>query len=807
MKKNIGCFHLDNGFPNTYYAFTGGELSVTVERNGGINTLGCLDILKKNGKLYPDRNMTPAIFQKEGNSCGKRCLYGPAVKFISTSVTDTGHLNRNFFHVPDNVKLYPFGLQSSSCRFEYLTTYDMIISGKKILFSFSNDSPKRKDFVIAIDKNHIPQGQMQSLKDQLGKWNNMCGNTPLDDDCRFIQEWDFIGFDPTVNGFVMECVMHFKSVEKKVTILISAETPITCCESGDNYFLSIPWENLQRINLCLVVAESRTEASIIAQKTLNKFHHIVSDTINECITYSETSPTLRLDSFPEVELFSKTAPSFLKAMVFADTGQDACIRAAAHKFGFCNVWDQVWPARFFVMNGDWDTAKKLIRYPSNMLTGHEIIYEHLYTTLFIIAIAEDIVAVSGDTSFLKEIFVDLKRLFLCYTKRANDNGLLAGSGTCGIDDPTEIGINGNVWASCLNGLWYNASRAMENMAFILNDEAVALTAGRMAEKIKSSYLATFYTEKNSYLYSSVKPDTREGIAVFQNVSTLAMDFAYGENLIYPQIKEIAEFQAFQLYHPAGRSAVPYWDKADEMWKNCIMWQHISHEMKTARCALAGEEIVRMMKVYLAHFNKNKTMMETHNLGGVDGDTAQKANWQAFATRALYSGIFESLLGIQCDLGGLVYVPCNITGDASIKDFRFRNGVWNITIDGEGDFAEDLVIDGSPVPGTMKVPVEYLMDNHSHSLKITRSYTRFERPVILSAPGAAICDLESDDFQFSFSTTERVHTTLKVYCPYHPIVKLDGQEIAFDWCKNDRLAWIDMIMAPGSKFNIACRNNN
>ena len=35
----FGLFTLENGFPDEYYAFTDGELSATVERGGGINTI------------------------------------------------------------------------------------------------------------------------------------------------------------------------------------------------------------------------------------------------------------------------------------------------------------------------------------------------------------------------------------------------------------------------------------------------------------------------------------------------------------------------------------------------------------------------------------------------------------------------------------------------------------------------------------------------------------------------------------------------------------------------------------------------
>ena len=112
-----GGFYLTDGLPDEYYALTGGELSLTVERGGGINTLGVLDVLECGGKYYPDRSMTPPVIQREGQRCGLRPLYGPGVQFISTNTLADGRMGRNLFHVPDVLELYPFGFYGESTRF------------------------------------------------------------------------------------------------------------------------------------------------------------------------------------------------------------------------------------------------------------------------------------------------------------------------------------------------------------------------------------------------------------------------------------------------------------------------------------------------------------------------------------------------------------------------------------------------------------------------------------------------------------------------------------------------------------------
>jgi hypothetical protein len=791
-----GCFILENGFPDEYYAFTDGEISATVERHGGINTIGCLDIYEQDGKLYPDQRMSPVIFQKEGSHCEKRPLYGPAVQFISTL---NGPLGKNLFHFPDKVVLYPFGFKSESFRFDGRTSYDMAIDGKQVLFSFTNSFPTRQDFVISINKDHIYQGATGTHKSLLPKIKKNQQFPPLEGK----QKWNFIGFDPIRNGLSFGGEIQFKHGVKPVFVLLTSNKTITFSENKNRYFLTIPWEDSEEIRLSLVIGSSLDEVGTKAKNALNELKKTFAKKIIENENYSNKATKLSAENFPEVEEFSRTAPSFLRSMILTDNDIETCIRAATHKFGFFIIWDQVWPAKAFLLMGDWQTAAKLIRYPLSCLKGDEKQYEILYLTLFIITIAEDIIAVSGDYEFENQIYEELKRLFLIYLERASNNGLLPANGACGVDDPAEIGIEGDVWPSCLNSLWYNACRAMENMALKNGDRKIAELAGAQEKLIKANYLKIFYQSEYGYLYSSVDIKTGRGIPIYQNVGTLGMDFAYGEWLLKDQIKEIAKFQAQQLYHPAGRSAVPYWDTSHEMWKNVIMYQHITHEMRIARSAGLTDEIERMMKVYLGHFHRNKVAIETHNLTGADGDISQRANWQAFGTRALYSGIFEALIGIQCHLGGLHYVPGNIKGKVSIENFKFRKSVWDITINGEGHFCHDIVIDGEKIPGVLQVPQKYLNDNRHHKLIVERVDAPFSVPTLLSAIGAEISNVNSDKNNLIFNIKQPVHTTIKCFCPEKPVCKINGKPTCIEWDRQNNLVWIDLIIAHETKVIISC----
>ena len=154
-----------------------------------------------------------------------------------------------------------------------------------------------------------------------------------------------------------------------------------------------------------------------------------------------------------------------------------------------------------------------------------------------------------------------------------------------------------------------------------------MLANAWGKKIAANYMSVFFDPKVGYLYAIVEPATRAAAReIYQNVSTLGMDYPYGDYLLRQHVREIGEYQAYQLYHPADRSAVAYSNDAHEMWKNVIMCQHLAHEAKTARAAGLGDEAIRIVKCYLDVFDRTKTAIESYNLTGCYGDESQRADW-------------------------------------------------------------------------------------------------------------------------------------------------------------------------------------
>lgn len=801
-----GGFYLTNGLPDEYYALTGGELSLTIERGGGINTLGVLDILEHGGKCYPDRDMTPPVIQREGNKCGKRPLYGPGLQFISTNLLPDGRPGRNLFHVPDVLELYPFGFRSESTRFGQRTAYDLCIEGRSVFFRFENAFPTRDQLVVCLNKGHLAPGRMSSMKNQIvsayGEWTRPEMGLPAPDPRQPFPDggpvsltWEHIGLDADTGAFLLEGGMTFAYGATPLVVALLATRPFSLRETSQRYLLSAPWDKEtanDEVRLALVLAGSRAEALERAQALLAQGTAQMTAKMARAVTYAAAAPRLEIESLPAAAEFARTIPAFEEAMLLAETPTEACLRAAAHKFGFFAMWDQIYPVKQFLAMGDLERARKLTRY----MLDYPSVEAAYWVTVQSILTVEEITAFTGDTAFLQETYPALQRFFHLMAEHADaETGLLALPCSMGVDDPREIGIDGLVFPACMGGWWHGACRAMENAAIRLGDAETERTAHALAAKVEKHYLPVFYDPARGYLHAVTDPATHRGTGVYQNVSTAAMDYPFGDYLLHTHMRELAEYQAYALYHPAGRSAVAFDDEADEMWKNVLMFQHLAHEAKIARAGGMAEEALRITGTYMDIFARTKVGIETHNITTCEGDIAQRANWQAFGARAAYGALLEGVLGLQWDMGGLYYAPGEVSGRMRIAGFRFRQTVWDVEVTGNGGFVGRVEIDGQPILGTLKVPGEVLVHAGAHTLHITRSFQPFDRPTLLQAIGAEVVQVESTPHRLAFHLSERVHTALKIYAPSALRLTIAGAEVAYEWDERTHTLWYDGVLLP------------
>jgi hypothetical protein len=548
----------------------------------------------------------------------------------------------------------------------------------------------------------------------------------------------------------------------------------------------------------LVVAETPAEGHERLEQLRHSADEIMATKILRAREYAAATPEVRVEGLPLAEHYARTFPAFERSLVLAETDREACIRAAAHKYGYFAMWDHISPVKAFLAFGDFPRAQRLLRYMID-LPHTERSY---WIAVQMIPAVEEALALSGDEAFLRELYPGLCRYFQSLARGAHaTTGMICLDCSSGVDDPKEIGIDGPIWPSCVNGWWYNACRALENLAWRLGDTETAAQAAAQGAVIAAHYPEVFFDPERGYLHAVIDPGTGQGTGVFQNVSTLGMDYPYGEYLLRDIIGPIAEYQAYALCHPLGRSAVAYDDAADEMWHHLLMFQHLGHEAKTARAGGLAAEAQRIAGNYLRLFDRYKVGIETQNLSGDNGNATQVANWQAFGAEACYIAVLSGVIGLQWDTGGLVYVPGDLRGEMSVRGFRVGGTTWDVTVTGTGPGVNRFAVDGEPLAGTLRLPAAYLRGEGRHTLEIERGASLGDRPLLLNAVPLAVGDLRSTAPELSFRAQGPAHASLKLYCPTPPEVTLDGRPLPCAWDAATGIAWCDAFFPAGAQVHL------
>ncbi len=762
----------DDLMSNEYRAFCAGELSFTIERFGGINSISLLDVREHDGKMYPDRFPVPWMQRKAGGSMGHP-LYSPAIQFH--------HDGKLYF--PFKAELYPFGFKSDD--------YSVAADRNSMAFRFSGR--KGEKFDITFSAFHMVEGKFDSLKNQLSviasniQWlpeelrgENFDSTKPFaedgvlferrkpyadgDDivfeisctylDCKYSQFWvvyspDSLHFREMPNGYIAECTVKNDFVE---------------CAFG--------------------FGKSLAEAKKNARRT---FAENFSAGCGKCISPLD----VKIDSLEQSEEFFRLFPGYQRHLLLSETPDEAAIRAAADKFGYFALWDHVYPARDFLLFGEAERTKKLLRY----MVKYPWVETCPWITIHLIPSVNEYIAYCDDREFLAECMPYFKKYFEFNLRFVNpQTGLLATSMNCGVDCSEQVGLNGLFYASCLNGWWFNALRVLENFSRECGDIELAEKCGKLAELVDSNYVNAFFDEKAGYLRSALKNDgSLPDINIFQNTHTLGMDYIQGPYLYRKIAGRLAHYQSTALYHPMGHVALAYDSEVPcEMWKAVHMNQHLGHECKTARFGGNAMEAWRVMRGYLDYFQRYQCAIETFNLSGCDSDQNQLANWQAFSATGAAQALICGVAGWFKHRGGWTWL-CGECVKSEITGLDGRS----FSVSGEGGFASGISIDGRFICGTLQTPTD--VDGGTVAVKCSKD--RPEYPVLLWAPDVKVGNIECAGGELKFSVLNTVHAPLKIFLPAEMILKINGKQVEYEFDAAEKTLWYDGMFSAGDIIEI------
>ena len=775
-------------FPEEYRAFCNGELSICVERFGGINSVNLLDKYESGGKIFPDRFALP-LFSRNGFS-GGRPLFSSPIRFFSVD-----RQMREIPFCPANAELFPDGFISKN----YSIFLDNDSFGVHLVPEIQN-----KAVFAVISKYHFFTGELESLKNQLAKpynaiqWMDDCyrGDSfdrgfPFEDTTQKISRAEVVFKD---NFLIIKWDLEYNYCCKKLYMAVSADRKITFSQDQYFYKLEVPGAAAETA-FGFGIAETENQTKKNAGKFTGSFSAVKRRKKQRKFP---RSVKIKVDSIPFAAEFAAMFPHYQSAMLMAETSGEVTSRAATDKFGYFAMWDQIYPARDFLLAGLPEITLKSLRYM--------FFYPHakscMWVTFHLVITLNEYLAFTGNRKFLREVkslLIEFFQFSSLFTDKKS--GLVKDTLVYGVDVSRELGLEGFFYASCVNSWHYCYCRSLENMFRYLKLDHLAEKCRENAGKIEKSYEKVFMDQKTGYLRSAVDANFNvPEVEIFQNVNTIGLDYIHGVYLFRNIVKKLAAYQATKLYHPLGHTAVA----ADslipcDMWRATHMNQHNGHECKVARLGGRPAEALRVMQGFMNRAEEYQTAIETFNLSGFPGNCVQTANWQTFAATAAVQGMLCGIIGVNYHQGGINYVPAEFTGRHEASNLHFRNRIYSFKVSGKGDFAR-ISINGRRLKYSLQIPEDW-SDEKIFDCSVRHTVKLPDHPVLLCAIDLPVCRLNGSGSKLCFQAGDNIHAPVKVYSPRCPVIMVAGKRVTLEWNDTENIAWFDHIFKKGDWVEI------
>jgi hypothetical protein len=272
-------------------------------------------------------------------------------------------------------------------------------------------------------------------------------------------------------------------------------------------------------------------------------------------------------------------------------------------------------------------------------------------------------------------------------------------------------------SECLgtNAAHYQGNVVLSEMATLMNEPAVSAKHAALAEKIKAGinqylwleskgYYAQYLYGRNFKIVSPRAEALGEALAVLFGIADPARSAKiiaavpvtdFGITCIYPQIPGIP------TYH---NNAV--WPFVQSYW--ALASAKAGNESSLVECF---NNIYRPAALFLT--NKENYVADNGDFAGTQINSSNML-WSLSGNIAL---VHKIIFGINFQPDKLVFkpfVPASYKGKHSLSNFKYRNAVLNIEVEGSGNKIAQFLLDGKPV-NQYEIPAGL---SGKHSIKIT-----------------------------------------------------------------------------------------
>lgn len=783
---------------NEYRSFCRNELSAYIDNDGGIVDLDLIDCYYHNGVVFPDERKL-SIFSRSHSREGEYARYGAAMQLYTREKS-----GRTLLHRPTEPRFTLSYLQGA----DDLQAYEMLMDDGRVLWECRCFSEAREALLLCINRRYVFEGTLSTHKDhhrgvgttQIGDHYEEAG-VPLDVDLPWLNgtvsvQWSEAGFDDKEQVLQYNCVAEYPYGTVTYTLVFGANAPVKAEKAPGMLVLSVPWEQRECVRIGFALAHTAEEAIASLRDGLSRYEELRDAQLEQEERSRNEANCVSADCLPFTREYGQAANAALDSLLVGpmDSGRIG-VRASAGNYGFFSLWDAIYPIRDFLWNGRFEEAARIVTYLMKLpaIENTPIAALHLLTAW------NEAMAFLPD-GYMEDLYPYVRKIF-DFERRLTEPTyrLLLCKGNTGVDHAEQMGLYGMFLSPDVNGLWYNACRAVRNEALRHGDSEVVEQASEILAGVEIGFRKVFFDEQVGYLRAGANSDlTPAPVDVFHNSLTLGYDYPAGMYLMRDICGKLAHYQSHQLWHPLGHRAVAF-DSAlpCDWWRYVHMNQHNGHEMKLQRVAGNMAEVYRVMGQVMARSERWKNAEETTNFSRFGIHPEQVCDWQSFAATAQMEALRSAVVGVQRHRGGLCYLPAEDRCFVSVENVPLGQEKISVSVVGEGAFAELRHGYFGVVKGTLQYPADVQVKDVYFCRCEAPSH-----PVLISALDLPIVEVSVEGTSTSVTCADTAFTPMTWYAPSKPCVTVDGVSVDGEWNEEEKRLYVDRLWKAGERVTVS-----
>lgn len=513
-------------------------------------------------------------------------------------------------------------------------------------------------------------------------------------------------------------------------------------------------------------------------------------------TVRSGSPVLGMEAYQHVREFVSTVPGLVESCKVADYGMT---RACPGAYYFIWAWDNLVTAREMSRWGDFEGMQRIADFinhhrdidgsiPGRWTRSLEPLdtppkggLEFLHTLLTL-----DYAVQSDDRKVLREVYPFALRHFNEVEAKLDGRGNFANIGFYP-DLPSQFGRTEQSAVAMEVAAFYSYSRTLECISLSLEDAEVATRCGKIAEKIQSGFLQTFWDREKHFLIDSIDIRTGEKNRTFPMFSLLFLQTPPGRRLLRGKEEQAAAFIEQSMLTEYGFRMVPAWDsrRASEPVMNSWYPHWDIYPLMLFRRSGRVDAILRWLKGVEETLEALGYCPEFLSLEGFEADHPDR--WLKHGSvsnlncvTGWYRSILEGIIGLEFDTGGITIVPLALPlGTVRFSGLKDRRTTFDIAIVNGGPHLHDIRLDGSPLRGCLKLPAT-VYDGGQHTIEITYG----DQP----ASGMCFSELVNAEVLSVSAQADRVEIEVNGFglcdiafdCPNGVRFSIDGKDQSYEW---------------------------